>query len=118
MKKNKNLCEAFQVKNDADGLKLIKTLRSVFWGTGFRIKVRGRNSNRKNAVLASGERYGNWIRQDCPIRFADRLAVYITTASGVHLKEVVGKDKERRQLSMDNRNLKIKLNTLKALINE
>lgn len=88
MKIRNNVAEAFQVKNNKKGLKRLAEVRALFKGSDYKLVIRGRNKNRRKAVEKAGLTYIGRHKQDCPIKFASRLAVYIVNKkTGHHLKK-------------------------------
>jgi len=87
MKIRENIAEAFQVDNNPEGLAEVSMIKKLFKGSDYKIISRGRNENRRKAIEAVGLTYGRHIKQDIPVKYATRLAVYIIhKKTGVHLK--------------------------------
>lgn len=66
-----NIQTPFTVQNNDEGKSFIKQLRKM----GFRLKVRGRNPNRKQLSIDTGIRHRR-LRQDVPLKYATHFSVY------------------------------------------
>jgi len=84
------------IDNTPNGLAEIEAIKRLFKGTKYRVRVRNRNPNRKEAVEAAGLTYGSWTRQEIPKKFATSFAIYvIDKTTGTHLVREDLKSKER-----------------------
>lgn len=54
------------IDNTPNGLAEIEAIKRLFKGTKYKVRVRNRNPNRKEAVEAAGLTYGSWTRQVLP----------------------------------------------------
>lgn len=72
-KSEKALGTVFFVPNNEEGQLFIRNLRRYLNRAHYKIRIRGRNENRKQFV---GERGGS-VRQFVPVRMASYFAVYI-----------------------------------------
>ena len=84
------------IDNTPNGLAEIEAIKRLFKGTKYKVRVRNRNPNRKEAVEAAGLTYGSWTRQEIPKKFATSFAIYvIDKTTGTHLVREDLKSKER-----------------------
>ena len=84
------------IENTPAGLAEIETIKKLFKGTKYKVRVRNRNPDRKGAVEAAGLTYGSWTQQEIPKKFATRFAIYvIDKTTGTHLVREDLKSKER-----------------------
>ena len=84
------------IENTPAGLAEIETIKKLFKGTKYKVRVRNRNPDIKGAVEAAGLTYGSWVKQEIPKKFATRFTIYVMDkTTGTHLVREDLKSKER-----------------------
>lgn len=75
------------IPNNEEGKQFVSTLRGYLKNTPNTVLLRGRGPRLRH--MAAANMTARSIRQDLPLRFAERLAVYITKRPTHRLKRVM-----------------------------
>lgn len=97
--------EVFKVPNDANGRKFVRELKKYLNRTTYKVRVRGRHSNRKKVYAKIGKTWRKHGQNDIKLKHAETFGVYLDFKDTSGWRTITDELRESYRLASMNANI-------------